>query len=441
MRYVSTMRELDKAVVLDVVRRFGPLSRVEIHNLTHLRPATISVLIRELIGEEKVQEAGLSDNPTGRKQILLRFNEDLGVIVAVDFDVEAVTAAMLNCHPAIRGPVLSEETNLKEGVDGLLRQIFTCVRKVITQSGVDPASILGIGVGDPGVVDPREGRSVISSTIDFWQDIPVRTRFEEEFGIPCVVENSSRNKTMAERMLGAGGRSDDMIFLEYGRGVGAGIISGGHTLRGSGWAAGEFGHTHLVRNGPPCRCGSFGCVEAVTSIGVLETQMKQAISQGGYSQCLALAGGDIDRITGWHVLAAAQQGDKMSVAFVEELGTNLGLGLASLVNLFNPELIVLDKRLSLASGLLLDQISRTVRRQALAYSTEHLQFRFGTLDGEAGLLGAGLTVLNALFEVPALKPPRFLLDHALQTRAGQSAHRRSAAGESPQAHRGDTSET
>jgi predicted NBD/HSP70 family sugar kinase len=117
----------------------------------------------------------------------------------------------------------------------------------------------------------------------------------------------------------------------------------------------------------------------------------------------------------------------MSVALVEELGTHLGLGLANMVNLFNPSLVVLDRRLALLGDLLLDQITRRVRRQALAHSTEQLQFRFATLGSEVGLLGAGLVMLDSLLEVPALKPPRFLLDRSLQAKARRYARHRTAA--------------
>ena len=426
MRHVATMRERDKGIILDVVRRFGPLSRVEIHELTQLRPASISLLTRELIRERKVREAGLSDNPTGRKQILLQLNEEAGIIIAVDFDAESVMAAPLDCRPSLRGPIIKEATNLREGLEGLMRQLFSCARQAISAPGIDPSRVLGIGVGDPGLVDRREGLTVLSSTIDFWKDVRLGSRFEAEFGLPCVVENSTRTRAVAERMLGAGDRSDDMIFVEYGWGIGTGIISGGRTLQGSRWSAGEFGHTHITESGPPCSCGSFGCLEAVAGIGALETRMRDAIRQGGYSQCLAMAGGEVDQVNGWQVLAAARQGDKMSIALVEELGTHLGLGLANMVNLFNPSLVVLDRRLAVLGDLLLDQITRIVRRQALAHSTEQLQFRFAALGSEVGLLGAGLVMLDSLLEVPALKPPLFLLDRSLQAKARRYARHRSA---------------
>ena len=280
MRYVATMRERDKGIILDVVRRFGPLSRVEIHELTHLRPASISLLTRELIREGKVREAGLSNNPTGRKQILLHLDGDAGSIIAVDFDAEFVMAAVVDCRPGIRGRVIAEPTNIEEGIEGLLRQLFRVARAAIAEGGTDAARLLGIGVGDPGLVDRRDGLSVLSSTIQFWKDVPLRERFEREFGIPCIVGNNTRTKTIAERMLGTGDRADDMIFVEYGRGIGAGIISGGHTVQGSRWAAGEFGHTHIANSGPPCSCGSFGCLEAIAGIGALEARVKLRNSSG-----------------------------------------------------------------------------------------------------------------------------------------------------------------
>jgi glucokinase-like ROK family protein len=289
-------------------------------------------------------------------------------------------------------------------VEGLLAQLFRCTQRAISAAGNPDLKVLGIGVGDAGLVDAEQGRSVHSSTIEFWRNIPLRQRFEAKFGLQCVIGNKTRTRTMAERMLGAGEKADDFIFIDYGWGVGAGIVSGGRVVQGSRWAAGEFGHTHVSEDGAPCQCGSFGCLEALAGIGALQTKIKRAIRQGGSSQCLAMAGGSIDQITGWQVLEAACLGDKMSIALVEEVARYLGLGIANLVNLFNPSLIVLDARLSLAGDLVLDQIVRTVRRQALTYSTESLKFRFATLGNKAGLLGAGLLMLDALFEVPVLKP-------------------------------------
>lgn len=400
----------DRALILDVVRRFGSISRTDIHHLTHLRMASISQLSRELVRDGKLLEGGRGDDlgMVGRK--LLSFNEEFGYVVGVDYDAELTMAAVMDLHPRIKKPVVKEATYLNGGVEGLLQQLFACTRNAIDGAGVPLNAVLGLGVGDTGLVDRQQGVSVMSSTIDFWKGVPVQEIFEKEFGIPVVLENNGRTKALAEQLMGAGEQAPNMIHIEYGKGIGAGVIIEGKLFRGHCSGAGEFGHTHIVENGPACKCGSFGCLEALAGIGALESRVRRAISEGGQSLCLSMAADDPQRISGWMVLEAARQGDKMAVALVDQIGRYLGLGIANLVNLFNPSIIVLDQRLESAGERLLDQFKRIVNCQALAHLTESLQFRFGKLGGDANLLGAGLVVLEELFEVPALKPPRFMID-------------------------------
>jgi predicted NBD/HSP70 family sugar kinase len=400
----------DRALILDVVRRFGAISRTDIHHLTHLRMASISQLSRELVDDGKLREGAQCDDSAHVGRKLLSFNEEFGYVVGVDYDAEWTMAAVMDLHPRIKKPLVKEATYLNGGVEGLLQQLFACTRRAINGAGVPLTAVLGLGVGDTGLVDRQQGLSVMSSTIDFWKGVPVQEIFEKEFGIPVVLENNGRTKALAEQLMGAGQQAPNMIHIEYGKGIGAGVIIEGKLFRGHCSGAGEFGHTHIFENGPPCKCGSFGCLEALAGIGALESRMRRAISDGGHSRCLAMAGEDPEKITGWMVLQAARQGDKMAVTLMDEIGRQLGLGIANLVNLFNPSTIVLDQRLENAGERLLDQIKRIVSCQALAHLTEDLQFHFGKLGGEANLLGAGLLILEELFEVPALKPPRFMID-------------------------------
>jgi N-acetylglucosamine repressor len=415
------MAERDKVLIAALIRRKRQLSRIEIHRLTNLRPATVSKLTKELLEEGRIEEAGRSDNPTGRKQVLLRSNREFGFIIAVDFDAEHVRAALVDLEPRVRGPVVQEPTVLDLGKDGLIAQLLRCTHRAIESSGIARDKVLGIGVGDPGLVNACEGVSIVASTIEFWQQVPLRQIFENEFAMFTLIANNTRAKAVAERSLGAGASSEDMIFVEYGRGIGCGIVTGGRLLEGSRWAAGEFGHTHVTEDGPACRCGSFGCLEAIAGIGALEASVRRAISQGGFSQALSLAGGEIGQLTGWHVLEAARDGDKMSVALVEGVSTYLGLGLANLANLFNPSLIVLDKRLCLAGDRFLEQIKRVVQRQALGHVTETLQFRYATLGDEAGLLGPALLVLEHIFEMQPAHPVSRISKTVSRRKGGHAA--------------------
>ena len=435
MKYARTKIERDKAEIQAVIRKFGPLSRAEIHELTHLRRTTISQLVAELLDEGKLLPAGHANNPLGRKQIRLRSSEEWGFVIGIDFGPDFVVAAVMDLRPRIRTAV-KEVTNLEGGIDGLVRQLLSCTRQAIKQSRVEASSILGIGIGDPGLVNSREGVTVMSSQIEFWRQVPLKHIFEDEFGVPCLLGDNTRMKTMAERVLGAGEMADEMLYVEYGVGIGAGIVVGGKILEGRRRSAGEFGHTHVIENGPACTCGSFGCLEAIAGATALRARVCKAIQEGAASKVMDLVDGDPNKITPWAALRAASMGDKTCGMIVEEIGKYLGLGVANLVNLFNPRLIVLDQRLESGGPALLEQIIRIVRLQALTYATDDLTFRLGTLGAEAGILGAGLLVLEKLFEIPALKPPRFMMEPDLARKMMGSPQKeqwtdRSAASVSP----------
>jgi predicted NBD/HSP70 family sugar kinase len=423
MKHVTVKAERDKLVVESVVRRFGPVSRSGVHEFTDLQQSDISRLVRELLEEKRLIEAGRADNPLGRKQVLLRFNEDHRFIAGIGFDDESVLASVMNLHPSIRTEV-RETTVVNRGIDGLVQQLVSCTRKALQQAGVSGEALVGIGLAGSGLVDSRRGIFLMSSTVDFFQDVPLQRIFEDEFGAPTVLENLTRAKTVGERQLGAGGMAEDMLFVEYGRtGIGAGVVLNGQLVHGAGFAAGEFGHTHMTGDGPACKCGSFGCLETVAGAAALQTRMRKAIAEGGASEALALANGDPQHITGWMVLEAAHKGDKTSVALVEQMGTYLGLGLANLVNLFNPSVLVIDQRLSLAGEGMLDLLRRIVNRQALRHATRDLAIHFGKLGNEAILLGVGSIVLQKHFEIPALKLPRFMLETATLKTAVKNSSR------------------
>jgi predicted NBD/HSP70 family sugar kinase len=409
MKHVPTVRERDKDTILAAVRRFHPISRVGIHHLTRIRPATISLLVRELLREGMLKIAGHANNPTGRKQVLLEINEKSGCVIAVDFDEEFLDAALLDLHPRTVFQ-FREATMLSAGIDGLIGQIVGSIQKVIERSGKDREKIRGIGVGVPGLVNSREGSIIMSSTIEFWRNIKLKEILEKQFAITTLIENNSRTKASAECILGADELADEMIYVEYGKGIGSGIILHGKVLHGQRFSAGELGHTHILENGPACRCGSLGCLEAIAGVNALEAQLRKFVAEGGTSRCLEMAEGDLQRIDGWMVLKAARLGDKLSLAIVEDLAKHLGLALANLVNLFNPSVIVLDHRLEAAGPQFLDSIRRLVCMQALSHATENLNFRFGKLGSEVGILGAALLVTETVFEIPMLKPPRFIIE-------------------------------
>lgn len=406
MKRVTAKPELDKQVVEAVIRQFGPISRARIHEITGIRPSATSQIVRHLLGEGRVLEAGVEQGHLGRKGVLLRLNERFGYVAAVEFDDETVVAGITDLAPQTTH-VSCAPTELGGGAPGLVDQLIRVTRQAIRESGIDPATLVGVGVADPGLVDSRRGVTVTSSTIGFWKDIPLKKIFESEFNLPALVETRTRAKTVAEHRASGDG-AGTMIYIDYGAGIGAGLFVDGRLLYGQDSAAGEFGHTHIVEDGPVCNCGSFGCLEAIAGMRAVEARLRRAIDDGGYTELIAEAGREPSEITGRMVFEAASRGDKISVHIVAEVGHYLGLGIANMVNLFNPSVVVLDASLRPGGQQLLDQIVAIVRRQALRESTEHVEVRYARLPDHAGVLGAAAMVLEKHFEIPSFKVPAVL---------------------------------
>lgn len=429
-KHASTKRNHDQRIIEATIFRFGPVSRVEIQKLTHLHPTTISHRVRELLAEGSLGEAGRADNPTGRKQVRLRLNEEHAFVVGVAFDDESVIAGVMNLHPKLKSMV-TMRTRLNEGPEEFEKQLLACAGQAIKQAGVDTMSILGIGVAGSGLMNSRAGTLVFSATVGLDREIPLRQIFERQFGVRTFIEHLGRAKAVAERAFGAAAGAKDMIYVEYGKtGIGAGIILDQRLVYGSGSAAGEIGHTHVTEDGPVCKCGSFGCLEALVGAAALGARVRRAIADGGFSEALALAGGDVNAISGFTVLKAAGMGDKVCVVVAEQLANYLGLALANIVNSLNVSTVILDPRLGLAGPGILDQIVRVIKKQSLNYATKNLVVCFGKLEVEASLLGLASLAIERHFEVPMFKPPRFMVD-VLPTRASQLPYRNASGRTKP----------
>src|SRR5436189_754424 len=195
-RIVQAKSERDEHIVEYVVRRFGPISRARIHELTQIRPSATSQIVRHLLDEGRLLEAGVENGHLGRKGALLRINEDSRNIAALQFDDETITAGVANLSPTIK-KTCTAPTPLDGGAEGLIGQLVATMRDCL--SGIAAETLAGIGIADPGLVDSRRGVVLSCSTIPFWREVPIREIFEREFGVPVTVETHTRAKTVAER--------------------------------------------------------------------------------------------------------------------------------------------------------------------------------------------------------------------------------------------------
>ena len=398
----------NRAVILNCVRRCGDVSRTRIRELTGIRMASITELVKELVDDGLVAEKGTAGNGSdrGRKRTQLKLNEGYGFAVGIEFDADHVAGVVLD----VRANVVAEaRVNEPCGGDREtgVGQIVDMVCRLVKQADISADKLVGIGVADPGLVDSEKGVSVLCTTVEGWENVPIRQLIGERFGVSIHLEENTRAKLLAEKAYGVGRGVGHLMFIDFGSGVGCSVMSPAGVYRGRTESAGELGHTCVVENGAVCRCGSYGCLETVASLPAIGRRARVAMDEGAQSLISKLAGGN-EKVTADHVFEAARQGDKLALSIVDETGRFFGLAVANAVNLFNPEVVIFDQRLAEIGDLLLDPIKRTVARQALQIATRDLRFELSRMGEMAGAMGAATLVLDDLFAIPQLPIPDFM---------------------------------
>ncbi len=383
--------EQRELAILRLIHSGQNYSRLDLARRTGLSPALITSIVRNLIAHNLVSEAPAVSSLVGRKPIPLEIRADAGHLIGVDIGsfYSRVVIADMNGRIIHQDQI---ETRIPDGRVRVVDRVFECVHQAIAASKVSRESILGAGVAHSGVIDTERGM-VLSlprpGQMAQWKNVPLRAIFEEEFHLPCLLEDSVRTMATAERYFGFGREHDDFLFIEAGMGIGAAIFIEGKLYRGAGGKAGEFGHITVDESGPLCSCGNHGCLESLASCAAVVHAGRVAIERGVDSKIRELAGGDLSRISIEVVAQAAIEGDSLAFRVLQEAATHIARGLADLVNLLNPRLIIFGGALFRAAPqLLADPLRRIIRQRALEKSSNDVQLRVSPLGGEAGALGA-----------------------------------------------------
>jgi glucokinase len=297
---------------------------------------------------------------------------------------------------------------LEKSPDQVLVETAALAQEAILESGVDPRKVVGLGVGASGLVDPHTGVNVVAPNLG-WRDVPLRDWFGERLELPVCVNNNVRAMALGEAMFGVGQQVRALAFVYARIGVGAGFVVDGQLYHGSAAGAGEIGHaTIIAEGGEPCRCGNNGCLETLVSEpAVVRLAEELARHDRGGVLAAHLQGGEGSTIE--RVFAAARAGDSATRAMLDERACYMGIALANLVNVLNPELIVLGGIYAQGSDLLLPTIETTMRQRAFANLGERVRLETTSFDRQAGVVGAAALALSTFFyEQPVRKREVYL---------------------------------
>jgi glucokinase-like ROK family protein len=331
----NVMRDLNRSLVLDILREQSPISRAAIAKVAQLTKPTISAIVDDLLTEGLVTEIGIGTTTTagGRPPIMLEFNERSQFVVGVHVGVRRTTIAVADAKGAELGRVVDDTPKGRPTaqLSALSKRIAAAVRSC----GADVDRLAAVGVVVPGLTDYLTGVCLLAPNLG-WRDVPVGQTLSDALGVPVFVHHTGQTSVVAERLEGGGQGFDNVVLLYTGSGLGAGVIVGGKVFHGARGIAAEVGHVTVPGNTEPCTCGKVGCLETIASARAVVRLAKEAITRNG-RRSTSLSP---DRLTSEAVGAAANDGDEIAIAVVGQIGRNLGQAAAILANFFNPEVLI-----------------------------------------------------------------------------------------------------
>jgi predicted NBD/HSP70 family sugar kinase len=351
------------------------LSRPDLSAATGLSAASVTNVIRELLDEGIVMETGLADSDGGRPRAMLGMNPDYGYVIGVDVGETRTRVEMFDLAMTEKAKAEYPLNALDHNVDIVVGQILSGIESVLGDSGVDPAKILGVGIGVPGIIEQRSEVLVHGQTYG-WDAVPLGRLLRAGTDLPLYFDNGAKTMGQAELWFGAGRGARNAIVVLIGSGVGASLISDGSTYRGATSSAAEFGHITVVTGGRRCRCGATGCLEAYAGAEAILERYGRPMAARDQEAALA-------------ELVEAADASPIAAAILEETAQYLGAGIGSLINLFNPERVILG---GWAGLLLSDRLLPTILEAARHHSLRH---PFAATSIELGQLGPWAVALGA----------------------------------------------
>lgn len=397
----ALVREINLSSVLRYLHAGEPLSRAGLAGLTGLNKTTVSSLVEELLQRGLIREVGLDNSGSGRPAMLLDLNPGAGLMVGVALGVDFISAILADFVGDIHWRRL-QEVDPAEGQEAMIERTLGIVQEAMEVGRGQDARLLGLGIATPGTVDVDQGFLIFSPNLQ-WHNVAYRQIFEQETGLRVFVDNDANASALAEHLFGAARQVQHFISIFAGVGVGGGLFLNGELYRGAGGFAGEIGHTNfmLEHYRRPCRCGSRGCWETSVAQDSVIERVRTRLAVGRNSLVSKLMAEQRVALGLPIILQAAGAGDGQCLEALTETGALLGLGIANLINTFNPEMVVFGGPLSEASEYLLPPIEEAIQNTVLPEIAEQAEIVLSPFGGDASVVGAVALAVDAILSKPS----------------------------------------
>lgn len=386
------VKNYNKRVILDMIRFTpGGTSRAELARQVGLTRSAITTIVNDILNEDLVREAENGPATGGRRAIILEMNPSRGYVVGIDMG--ATHMGLLVSDFAAR--VIQEieiPFTIEQGPQSGLQILDTQYRELLSRANLKPDDILAVGIGVPGPVNASAGVVSVPPIMPGWDNYPVHSYLEDIWHCPVSLNNDAELGALGEWAYGAGRREQHLAYIKVGTGIGAGLLLDGKIYRGATGSAGEIGHITIADHGPRCTCGKNGCLEALASGRAIARRAIEAAHSGRRTHLSSID--PLDGITTRDVATAARLGDLISQQIISEAGRYLGIAIASLVNLFNPNVVVVGGGVAQMGDLLLEPIRQAIHDRSLWSAAQAVRVTSAILGRRSSSMGAVVQALN-----------------------------------------------
>lgn len=380
----------------------GLLSCAEVAHQIEKSLSLVAKILNELIADGIVIETGHAPSSGGRRPQMYSLRKDVLYIVCVAMDQYFTRIGIMDMHNHYVLPAEEHEIKLADNPKAL-SHLAGIIEEMIVASGISREKIAGIGIGMPGFVDPQQG---VNYTFLPSSSGSITGYISDKTGVPTYIENDSGIISLAELRFGAARNRKNAMVINVGWGVGLGMILDGALFRGDNGFAGEFSHIPLFDNGKLCSCGKSGCLETETSLFIIVEKALEGIRAGRVTVLKQLLSGkesDLEK-DAEAIIESARKGDRFAIELLSEAGYNIGRGIAILIHLLNPRIVVLSGRGALAGKIWEAPIQQALNEHCIPRLAANTDISISTLGYEAELIGAGALVMEQFAEQGKLVP-------------------------------------
>ena len=395
----ALVRQINLAIILDQLRENAPLSRAALAENTGLNKTTVSSLVSELIERQLVREIGLDSVGIGRPSVQLTLNPEAGYVVSAELGVDYISVISTDFAPHINYKA-KKTINPNQDQHEIIEQVLVLLKHAVSENASARGSLLGVAAGVPGLVDYATGTVLFAPNLR-WKNAELGKILQKEFNVPIFVDNEANLAALGEYYFGAARGYEEVLYISAGAGIGGGIILNGSVMRGKTGFAGEFGHMTMDPEGEVCGCGNRGRWETQASQRALFKYIREMIAAGKKSSLQDLLRGNLNSLSVEKVVEAARNDDKLAQEAFNRIGSHLGIGIASLVNALNPELVVLGGPISLGWEFLRPAIDQELHNRALRWHQESANIVLARHGADACVMGGVAAVYNHMLARPS----------------------------------------